>query len=68
MWAHVIVAWVFNFIIMYFLYTNYAAITTMRKNFFETPEYQASLHSRTLMVRSMFGWLLISETKLTIWY
>lgn len=50
MWAHVIVAWVFNFIIMYFLYTNYAAITTMRKNFFETPEYQASLHSRTLII------------------
>lgn len=50
MWAHVIIAWVFDFIIMYILYRNYGAITKLRMNFFESPEYQASLHSRTLMV------------------
>lgn len=50
MWAHVIITWVFDAIIMYILYINYAAITKLRKDYFEGPEYQASLHSRTLMV------------------
>lgn len=50
MWAHVVIAWVFDAIIMYILYSNYVAITILRKNYFESPEYQASLHARTLMV------------------
>lgn len=50
MWAHVIIAWVFDAIIMYILYINYVAITKLRKNYFESPEYQVSLHARTLMV------------------
>lgn len=49
-WAHVVIAWVFDAIIMYILYINYAAITILRKNYFESPEYQVSLHARTLMV------------------
>lgn len=53
MWAHVIIAWVFDFIIMYILYRNYSAIVGLRKNYFESAEYQASLHSRTLMVYYM---------------
>lgn len=51
MWAHVIIAWVFDAIIVYILYINYVAITKLRKNYFESPEYQVSLHARTLMVR-----------------
>lgn len=50
MWAHVVIAWVFDFIIMYILYSNYVAITRLRKDYFESPDYQASLHARTLMV------------------
>lgn len=50
MWAHVIIAWIFDFIIMYILYSNYTAITRLRKDYFEGPDYQASLHARTLMV------------------
>ncbi|KAG0640851.1 hypothetical protein HOY80DRAFT_1040774 [Tuber brumale] len=50
MWAHVCVAWLFDFIIMYFLWRNYKAILKLRQNYFESDEYQASTHSKTLMI------------------
>lgn len=50
MWAHVCVAWLFDFIIMYFLWRNYGAILKLRQSYFESDEYQASTHSKTLMV------------------
>ncbi len=49
-WAFVVCAYVFDFIIFYFLYTNYKAVTRLRREYFESSEYQASLHARTLMV------------------
>lgn len=50
MWAHIIVAWVFDFIILYFLWVNYRAVLKLRWDYFESPEYVNSLNSRSLMV------------------
>ncbi|KAI1078861.1 putative DUF221 domain protein [Whalleya microplaca] len=49
-WAHVIVSWVFSVIICFFLWTNYKAVTRLRRDYFDSQEYQDSLHSRTLMI------------------
>jgi calcium permeable stress-gated cation channel len=51
MWAHVICAWIFDLMVMFFLWINYRAVAKLRRQYFESPEYQASLHARTLMVR-----------------
>src|SRR5690606_24784542 len=50
MWAHVVMAWVFDFIIMYILWVNYKAISKMRRDYFESEGYQLAISSRTLMV------------------
>ncbi|TGZ81410.1 DUF221-domain-containing protein [Ascodesmis nigricans] len=50
MWAHVVVAWVFDIIIVYFLWRNYRQVVKLRRDYFESPEYTRSLHSRTLMI------------------
>jgi hypothetical protein len=53
MWAHVIIAWIFDFIIMYFLWRNYRMVVNLKRGYFENPEYTDSLHARTLMVSSI---------------
>lgn len=50
-WAHVLLSYVFDGVVCYFLWSNYKAVVKMRKDYFNTPEYQNSLHSRTLMVK-----------------
>ncbi|KAK4939717.1 hypothetical protein LTR66_014977 [Elasticomyces elasticus] len=49
-WAYVVCAYVFDLIICYFLWWNYKAVTRLRRAYFENPEYQSSLHARTLLV------------------
>lgn len=49
-WAQVVIAWVFNIIVASYLWWNYRKILQLRRKYFETEEYQTSLHSRTLMV------------------
>ncbi|KAH7310522.1 hypothetical protein B0I35DRAFT_75465 [Stachybotrys elegans] len=49
-WAQVAVAWVFDFIIIGFLWWNYRKVLQLRRKYFESEEYQNSLHSRTLML------------------
>ncbi|KAF2473450.1 DUF221-domain-containing protein [Lindgomyces ingoldianus] len=49
-WAFVAVAWVFDVIICGFLWWNYRAVHRLRRRYLDTPEYQTSLHSRTLMI------------------
>ncbi|KAI1429213.1 hypothetical protein F5Y12DRAFT_782180 [Xylaria sp. FL1777] len=49
-WAHVIVSYVFDIIICIFIWWNYRAVTRLRRGYFTSPEYQESLHSRTLMI------------------
>lgn len=49
-WAHVIVSYVFDIIICFFIWWNYRAVVHLRRQYLDSPEYQESLHSRTLMV------------------
>jgi hypothetical protein len=49
-WVYVVVAYLFDIIIFYFLWRNYGAILKLRRNYFDSPEYQRSLHSRTLLL------------------
>ncbi len=50
-WAQVIVAWLFNLTICGFLWWNYRKVLQLRRTYFESNDYQMSLHARTLMVR-----------------
>lgn len=50
-WGMTICAWIFNIIIAGFLWWNYRAILRLRRQYYDSPEYRASLHARTLMVR-----------------
>lgn len=49
-WAHVLLCYFFDSIICYFVWSNYKAVARLRRDYFDSPEYQNSLHSRTLMV------------------
>lgn len=49
-WGQVGCAWAFNGIIVFFLWRNYKAIVKLRRNYFQSSDYQRSLHARTLMV------------------
>lgn len=51
-WAFVAVAYVFDIIVCGFLWWTYRAIHQLRRTYMESPEYQSSLYSRTLMVSS----------------
>ncbi|KAK4198372.1 hypothetical protein QBC40DRAFT_178837 [Triangularia verruculosa] len=48
-WATVSVAWIFNIVICGFLWWNYRKVVQLRRKYYESEEYQQSLHSRTLM-------------------
>ncbi|KAH0525580.1 hypothetical protein TsFJ059_007929 [Trichoderma semiorbis] len=50
MWAQVVIAWVFDIIVCFFLWWNYRRIMQLRRKYFESEDYQSSLHSRTLML------------------
>jgi calcium permeable stress-gated cation channel len=49
-WAQVVCAYAFDFVIMFFLWQNYRAVLALRRRYFQSPEYQLSLHARTLMI------------------
>lgn len=49
-WAQVIVAYAFDIVIAGFLWWNYRKVLALRRQYFESEEYQNSLHSRTLML------------------
>lgn len=50
LWSHVACAWGFDAIVAYFLWRNYKAVASLRRRYFRSPDYQRSLHARTLMV------------------
>lgn len=54
MWAHVVIAWAFNAVILWLLWRDYRSYVDLRRRYFESPEYMGSLHSRTLMVSSEY--------------
>ncbi|GAP84684.1 putative duf221 domain protein [Rosellinia necatrix] len=49
-WAHVIVSYIFDILMCLFIWWNYRAVSQLRRQYFDSPEYQESLHSRTLMI------------------
>lgn len=53
LWAQVVVAWATNIIVAYFLWHNYRRIHQLRRAYFESPDFQASLHARTVLVRDI---------------
>jgi len=57
-WAITICAWLFNIVVAGFLWWNYRAILRLRRQYYESPEYQSSLHARTLMVGLFFPFML----------
>lgn len=50
-WATVAFAWLLTIVVCSFLWWNYRQVTQLRRQYMESPEYQQSLHARTLMVR-----------------
>ncbi|KAI0201983.1 hypothetical protein F4808DRAFT_91076 [Astrocystis sublimbata] len=49
-WAHVVVSYTFDILICFFIWSNYRTVTKLRRQYLDSPEYQESLHSRTLMI------------------
>ncbi|EFQ31269.1 hypothetical protein CGRA01v4_10562 [Colletotrichum graminicola] len=49
-WAQVAVAYMITFTVMGFLWWNYRKVMLLRRRYFESEEYQNSLHARTLMM------------------
>ena len=50
LWGMVVVAYLINFVICGFLWWNYRRVLQLRRLYFESEEFQNSLHARTLMV------------------
>lgn len=55
LWAVVVCAWLFTAVIAGFLWWNYRAVLRLRRQYFDSPDYQNSLHARTLMVRRIYN-------------
>ena len=49
-WSQVVVAYLSNFVCAGFLWWNYKKVMDLRMKYFTSPEYQNSLHARTLLV------------------
>jgi hypothetical protein len=49
-WSQVVCAYCFDIILAFFLWRNYKAVRDLRRQYFQSSEYQRSLHARTLMV------------------
>lgn len=49
-WAFVIVAYLIQATVCFFLWWNYRAVYKLKRTYFESEEYKASLHSRTLLL------------------
>jgi len=53
LWAQVVVAWTIDLIVGFFLWHNYRRVHQLRRAYFESPEYQNSLHARTILIRDI---------------
>lgn len=49
-WAQVVFAYLTNFIVAGFLWWNYRKVMQLRRRYFDSDDYQNSLHARTLML------------------
>lgn len=64
-WSQIVCAYAFDIIIMVFIWYNYRAVLALRRRHFQSPEYQMSLHARTLMVSFLlffFNPICVSNT------
>ncbi|KAI1846718.1 hypothetical protein JX266_007291 [Neoarthrinium moseri] len=52
-WGLVVVTYLFNFTICGILWWNYRKVLQLRRRYFESEEYQNSLHARTLMLNDI---------------
>ncbi|KAI9738904.1 MAG: hypothetical protein M1818_005217 [Claussenomyces sp. TS43310] len=52
-WGQVICAWIFTITVAGFLWWNYRKVLQLRRQYFNSPEYQTSLHARTLMINDL---------------
>lgn len=50
LWANVVCAWIFDIVVGYFLWHNYRAVRNLRRRYFQSTEFQKSLHARSVMV------------------
>src|SRR5579859_6253536 len=50
LWMQIIFCWVFDAIVLFWLYRGYKGMIILRRKFFHSVEYQGSIHSRTLLV------------------
>lgn len=48
-WVQVVLIWLYTVIVAGFLWWNYRKVLHLRREYFQSPEYQNSLHARTLM-------------------
>jgi hypothetical protein len=49
-WAHVAMAYIFQGTVCFFVWWNYRKVYDLRRAYFNSADYQASLHSRTLLL------------------
>ena len=49
-WAYVVCAYLFQGTVCFFVWWNYRKVYDLRRAYFDSTEYQSSLHSRTLLV------------------
>ncbi|RAH72387.1 putative DUF221 domain protein [Aspergillus aculeatinus CBS 121060] len=49
-WGQVVCAWLFDIIVVFFLWRNYKGVLSLRRKYFQSADYQRSLHARTLMI------------------
>ena len=49
-WAYIVVAYLFDIIICYFVWRNYRAVLRLRRAYFDSDDYQRSRHARTLLL------------------
>ncbi|KAH8201577.1 hypothetical protein TruAng_004269 [Truncatella angustata] len=52
-WSQVVMAYLANLTICGFLWWNYRKVVTLRRQYFDSEEYQYSLHARTLMLNDI---------------
>ena len=50
LWSHIICVWAFDIIVAYFLWRNYRAVNNLRRRYFQSSDYQKSLHARTVLI------------------
>ena len=50
LWMQIIFCWIYDGVVIFWLYKGYIGMIALRRKFFYSVEYQGSMHSRTLIV------------------